>query len=129
MDNIARFKTDNSLRRFDEKQEIEIRAVLKKFKSGKDDIEKKQVSDLDKIIKKYQALKENQSKAQKAEIIELERGFMSFKPFSNLFGRSSTGIVKSSAQGGSSNREYEEHNEGDHYMEEQPEEFDEDQAN
>ena len=88
MDNLARFKTDNLLRRFDEKQQIERNAVLKKIESGRLDIEKKRESDLQKIINKYKALKENQEKAQKAELIQLEKGFLSFKPSSNLFGKS-----------------------------------------
>ena len=71
MDNLARFKTDNLLRRFDEKQQIERNAVLKKIESGRLDIEKKRESDLQKIINKYKALKENQEKAQKAELIQL----------------------------------------------------------
>lgn len=85
VDSIALFKTDNSLRRFDEKQEIEKRVVLKKIDSGRLDIEKKRESDLDKIINKYKALKENQLKAQKSEINELERGFLSFRPYSNVY--------------------------------------------
>lgn len=49
------------------------------------DIEKKRESDLQQIVNKYKALKENQDKVQKSEIIELERGFLSFKPFSNIY--------------------------------------------
>lgn len=88
MDNLARFKTDNLLRRFDEKQQIERNAVIKKIESGRLDIEKKRESDLQKIINKYKALKENQEKAHKAELIQLQKSFLSFKPSSNLFDKS-----------------------------------------
>lgn len=108
VDNLARFKTDNLLRRFDEKQLIEKNAVLKKIESGRLDIEKKRESDLQKIINKYKALKENQEKAQKAELMQLEKGFLSFKPSSNLFGMS--GFVEGSqSQPNSEQIEHEEH--------------------
>lgn len=105
VDNIARFKTDNSLRRFDEKQEIEKRVVLKKMQSGRMDIEKKREGDLQTIVNKYKALKENQDKAQKSEVIELERGFMSFKPYSNIY---ASQVAYGESENGQSEDQYDE---------------------
>ncbi len=81
---LAQFKINNLLGRFDEKQQVEKSAVLKKIQAGKLDIEKRRERDKDKLINKFRALRENLSEEQKAELNSLDRDFLSFKPSSNL---------------------------------------------
>jgi len=84
---LAQYKINNLLGRFDEKQQVERAAVLKKIQSGKDDINKKKERDIQSLVNRYKALKENQLQAQRAEIHSLEKDFMSFNPSSNLYGK------------------------------------------
>lgn len=70
--------------RFKEKQHVEKAAVLKKFESGKRNIEKKREKDLQELINKYEVLKENLKNKQKTELNDLLKTFKSFKANSNI---------------------------------------------
>lgn len=70
--------------RFKEKQHVEKAAVLKKFESGKRNIEKKREKDLQELINKYEVLRENLQNKQKNELNNLLKSFKSFKTNSNI---------------------------------------------